>query len=103
MLGVHLVFYLKHWYKRDTLMHKFVLQVITLERDELESTVRRLQHEMSELKTSGSGDVELMHLRAAKHELERKLTDSEDDIGDLQQEMHELEMVRLTCLTGKYL
>ena len=53
---------------------------------------------MSELKSSGTGDTELLQLRTAKHELERKLAESEDDIGDLQQEMHELEMVGLTFM-----
>lgn len=71
-------------------------QDVTIERDELQLKLRRLQHEMSELKSSDTGDSELLQLRAAKHELERKLTESEDDIGDLQQEMHDLEMVSMT-------
>lgn len=49
---------------------------------------------MTELKSSGGGgDSELIQLRSVKHALERKLAESEDEIGDLQQEMHEVEMV----------
>ena len=71
---------------------------MTVDRDALQSKLRRLEHEMHELKSSGTGDAEILQLRTAKHDLERKLAESEDDIGDLQQELHDLNMV-LTLLT----
>lgn len=56
--------------------------------------LRRLEHEMTELKSSGThGDSELIQLRSQVHDLERKLAEAEDEIGDLQQEAHDLEMV----------
>ena len=66
---------------------------MTVDRDALQSKLRRLEHEMHELKSSGTGDAEILQLRTAKHDLERKLAESEDDIGDLQQELHDLNMV----------
>ncbi|XP_067938271.1 unconventional myosin-XVIIIa-like isoform X2 [Watersipora subatra] len=86
--------------ERDQLLkHKYAvsqqLEDITIERDALQSKLKRLEHEMTELKSACVGDSELIQLRTCKHDLERKLAESEDDIGDLQQEMHELEMTKL--------
>lgn len=70
---------------------------MTLERDGLQGKLRRLEHEMSELRsTTSDEDSDLLNLRSTKHDLERKISEQEDEIGDMQQEMHELEMVRET-------
>lgn len=71
-----------------------IKQEVTSERDALQTKLRRLEHEMEDIKSSGShGDSELIQLRSQVHDLERKLTEAEDEICDLQQEAHDLEMV----------
>jgi len=71
-------------------------QEVTSERDALQTKLRRLEHEMEDIKSSGShGDSELIQLRSQVHDLERKLTEAEDEICDLQQEAHDLEMAKL--------
>ena len=65
------------------------------EKDVLASKVHRLELEMSEIQSCTGSDIEVNALRSAKHDLDRKVADMEDEIGDMQQEMHELEMVRV--------
>ena len=79
-------------------LHFLCEQEVTIEREALQTKLRRLEHEMEDIKSSGShGDSELIQLRSQVHDLERKLTEAEDEICDLQQEAHDLEMVSIVA------
>lgn len=74
--------------------YALIVQDMSIERDALQSKLRRLEHEITELRsTDSSGDVDLIQLRTIKHDLERKLSEQEDELADMHQEAHDLEMV----------